>query len=506
MPLGVIVAARALFAFGFACSGAAFLTLSLTGETRGLSSGFAALRELVVGAMIADQAWRSLGIAAVASLGCAFVLWGVGSWLDRPSTRRTLTFSSHPSVNISDLTKEVTRRVTESLSEAKPNVVTAFAEVVRGAISAGASDIHLSPTADTFRITYRVGGALYETVVLEPRWALPFCTRIKVLAGLETHVRQRAQDGRLVMKLDEISIEARVSTLPTETGERVVLRIVRGSRGVPELESLDFCEVTRRGLSEILARPQGLLFVTGPVGSGKTTTLYSALKHVVDTRGKLTSVVTLEDPIELELPFATQTQMHARSGRGFANTLRSVLRQDPNVLMIGEIRDKETADIATQAGLTGHLILTTLHADSAAGPFARLIDMRIEPFAVASATIGCLSQRLVRTLCTACRKPEDPDASLRGRFAALGAPVQPGKYHVPVGCQYCENEGYAGRAPISELLVMGPELREAVIQCRPTSELFELAKRQGMQPLIVDGLSRAERGETSLLEILRVTG
>jgi general secretion pathway protein E len=247
--------------------------------------------------------------------------------------------------------------------------------------------------------------------------------------------------------------------------------------------------------------------VTGPVGSGKTTTLYSALKHLADTRGKTTTVVTLEDPIELELPFATQTQIHTRAGRSFASILRSVLRQDPNVLMIGEIRDQETADIATQAGLTGHLILTTLHADSAAGPFTRLIDMDVEPFVVASATVGCLSQRLVRTLCTACRKREDPDPVIVQRFAALGESVpSDGRYYVPVGCEYCENDGFAARTPISELLRMRPELREAIIQCRPTSEIYQVARDHGMVPLVADGLARAVTGETSLSEVLRVAG
>jgi general secretion pathway protein E len=254
--------------------------------------------------------------------------------------------------------------------------------------------------------------------LLDVRWSQPFSTRIKVLSGLETHVRQRPQDGRLTMQLEGVTVEARVSSLPTEVGERLVLRIVRGTRGVPDLASLGLSAQTHAGLVEVLARPQGLIFVTGPVGSGKTTTLYSALKHVVDTRGRLTSVVTLEDPIELELPFATQTQMHSRAGRNFAGTLRSVLRQDPNVLMIGEIRDRETAEIATQAGLTGHLILTTLHADGAAGPFSRLAEMQIEPFLVASATVGCLSQRLVRTLCAVCAREAEPtrrcaSASLR---------------------------------------------------------------------------------------------
>lgn len=492
--------------FGVSCFGAALLTLIFSGQARGAREVYLAFRELVVGQVLAAREWRLVGWAAAGSLGVAFCSWAVGAWLARRSGDRQAAFSSYGDTNVAQLTAEVRRRVNASLSALEPSVVTAFDEIVRGAVSAGASDVHLSPTPDGLRVTYRIVGALHEVAALDLRWAQPFAIRVKVLAGMETHVRKQSQDGRLVMLLDGVSIEARVSTLPTEVGERVALRIIRGSRGVPELPSLGFSEQTQQGLSEVLARPQGMLFVTGPVGSGKTTTLYSALKHVVDSRGKMTSVVTLEDPIELELPFATQTQIHSRAGRTFANTLRSVLRQDPNVLMIGEIRDHETADIATQAGLTGHLILTTLHADSAAGPFARLIDMDIEPFVVASATIGCLSQRLVRTLCTACRKPQEPDPALVQRYQALGAVIPAGRYYVPVGCEYCEGVGFTGRAPISELLVMRPEVRQAIIACKPTSEIFDTARQHGLTPLIADGLARATRGETSLLEILRVTG
>lgn len=503
----MVALAKALYGFALCSVIAAFATVAFATEVQGGLVGAAtAFRLLASRLLVEPTEWTWVVWAAGGSVGTALCLWTLSGWAGRSARAGGSGFSGYGEVNVAELTAEVRRRVSACLEAPHSNVVAAFDEIMRGAISAGASDVHLSPTPDAYRITYRIVGALYETANLELSWAQPFATRIKVLAGLETHVRKRSQDGRLVMRLDGVSLEARVSTLPTEAGERIVLRIVRGSRGVPELESLDFSQQTLRGLTEVLARPQGMLFVTGPVGSGKTTTLYSALKHVVDSRGKLTSVVTLEDPIELELPFATQTQMHSRAGRNFASTLRSVLRQDPNVLMIGEIRDQETADIATQAGLTGHLILTTLHADSAAGPFTRLIDMNIEPFVVASATVGCLSQRLVRTLCTACRKEEVPDPLLAQRFAALGAPIPAGRYYVPVGCEYCENEGFAGRVPISELLIMRPEVRQAVIQCKTTNEIFEIARASGMTPLIEDGLARAIRGETSLSEVLRVTG
>jgi general secretion pathway protein E len=503
----MLVAARALLGFGLACTAAAFATVVFVGHGSGLAAVLETFGALVERGVIAEAGWQLACWGLGGSASVALVLGGVGLWLDRPARLRgSLHAPAGEQRNRAERIAEVGRRIARDLSGSEPSVVRAFEHVVRGALEVGASDIHFSPTPETLRITYRVVGVLYEAAALELRWAQPFSTRIKVLSGLETHVRQRPQDGRLTMQLDGVSVEARVSSLPTEVGERLVLRIVRGTLAVPEIATLGLSEQSSRGLMDVLARPQGLIFVTGPVGSGKTTTLYSALKHVVDTRGRLTSVVTLEDPIELELPFATQTQMHARAGRTFAGTLRSVLRQDPNVLMIGEIRDRETAEIATQAGLTGHLILTTVHADGAAGPFSRLIEMQVEPFLVASATLGCLSQRLVRTLCPQCTREEEPDPGLLQRYAALGAPVPDGRYRVPVGCDACAGEGFAGRTPISELLIMRPELRQKVIECRPTSELLEAARGFGLTPLLQDGLERAVRGQTSLAEVLRVTG
>jgi len=286
----------------------------------------------------------------------------------------------------------------------------------------------------------------------------------------------------------------------------VVLRLVRGSRAVPDVESLSFSDEVLGGLTDLVGRPQGLLFVTGPVGSGKTTTLYAALKQISRLRGRTTTMVTLEDPIELELPFATQTQMHPKAGMTFAGTLRSVLRQDPNVLMVGEIRDRETAEIAMQAGLTGHLILTTVHGQSAAGVFARLVEMDIEPFILASATLGCLSQRLVRTLCTACRREAKPDGIVVDRFAQAGIVLPEGVYYEHVGCDFCEGQGFTGRLPIAELLIVNEPVRKVITARKPTSELHQVAMAEGMTPLLRDGLARAQRGETSLMEVLRVAG
>jgi general secretion pathway protein E len=269
---------------------------------------------------------------------------------------------------------------------------------------------------------------------------------------------------------------------------------------------LGFSEVVHDRLVELLGSPQGLLFVTGPVGSGKTTTLYAALKQIAESRGGTTSLVSLEDPIEMALPFVTQTQINTPTGLTFPKVLRSVLRQDPNVLMVGEIRDRETAEIAAQAGLTGHLLLTTVHASSAAGVFPRVLDMGVEAFALASASVGCLSQRLVRTLCTACRKEAAPDHGQVARFTALGLDLPKQPFYENVGCEYCDNTGFIGRVPITELVIVDADLERAIQERRSSRELHDLAVASGTVPLLEDGLAKAAAGDTPLSEVLRAAG
>ncbi len=450
-------------------------------------------------------AWRWLGGLAIVASVVAMVLSGVELALGVRRPAKAPEFAELDEHSIREAVAEVRRRV-EKCVEGTVHVVALFDELVRGAMSVAASDIHISPTPEALKLTYRVHGTLYQVASVSPEVAPKLTTRVKVLARLDTYVRGSPQDGRLVMSMDGGVVEARVSTLPTEMGERVVLRLVRGGRQVPDVESLGLSPAVSERLENVLARPQGLLFVTGPVGSGKTTTLYASLKHIARTRGTTTTLVTLEDPIELELAFATQTQMHPKAGMTFASTLRSVLRQDPNVLMLGEIRDHETAEIAMQAGLTGHLILTTVHGQSAAGVFARLMDMNVESFILASATVGCLSQRLVRTLCTACRREVKPESLVVDRFKQHGVVLPPGPYYEPVGCDFCEGQGFSGRLPIAELLVMNEPLRQAVNAHKTSGEIHDVAVAEGMTPLLRDGLARAVAGETSLAEVLRVAG
>jgi general secretion pathway protein E len=494
-----------LFGLATFCVGIGLLSAILTAPGVGGEQVIAHIVGLVRICLISGHWWEVTQV----TVAVAVVAGGLSlaeNVLGRERKVKAPKFGASSARNLQEHLAEARRRVESCLLTETPDVVAAFDEVIRGGAAVLASDIHLSPTVSHFKITYRVHGTLRDVCELPLAFAARMTSRAKVLAELDTHVHGTPQDGRLVVELDGTRVDARVSCLPTEFGERVVMRLVSGSRSVPELGSLGFSSEAQQRLTSLLSKPQGLLFVTAPVGSGKTTTLYAAMQHIASSRGSTTSIVTLEDPIEIELPFATQTQINTRAGLTFATTLRSVLRQDPNVLMVGEIRDKETADIAIQAGLTGHLILTTVHGESAAAPFARLMELGIEPFILASATVGCLSQRLVRTLCVKCRRLAPPEAHVLSRFHALGCDLLEGEYYEPVGCAHCEHSGYTGRAPIAELLVMDAELREAVNSRLSTKELMEVAMGRGMVPLMSSGLGRAMRGETSLSEVLRVAG
>lgn len=451
--------------------------------------------------------WQWAGVALVVLTGAAVVLSLVDRFWKRPALRhhRVFDFAGLAEGSAREALLEVQDRVAQGLEGREPDLVVAFDELIRGALRVEASDIHLTPQRGDLVVTYRIHGSLFDVCLFPKATGQKLATRVKVLAQLDPYAR-RPQDGRLQREVSGALVETRVSILPADGGQRVVLRLVRGGRTVPELDALGFDPMVLYALEELLRKPQGLLLVTGPVGSGKTTTLYSSLQHIAQIRGRTTSLVTLEGPIELQLGCATQTQINAQIGMDFASTLRSVLRQDPNVLMLGEIRDPETAEIAAQAGLTGHLLLTTVHANTAAGAFARVSEMGVEPFVLASAAIGALSQRLVRTLCMSCRYPAEPDSLVVERLRRLGVELPLGTFYEARGCEFCEGQGYTGRTPIAELLVVTPEVRHAIHQRTPTEALHELAVTRGMVPLVKSGLDRAERGITSLSEVVRVVG
>lgn len=458
-----------------------------------------------------DSAFGAPGWQLLGQASCALALGALGFGLvDRftgrgPSRTRSFDFAGLADGTMREALEEVQARMHQCVDAREPDLAVGFDELLRGALRVEASDIHLSPQGDDLLVTYRVHGTLYDVCLVPGAAGQRLVTRVKVLAQLDPYAR-RPQDGRLQREVSGTRLEARVSTLPADGGQRIVLRLVRGSRAVPDLGALGFEPTVTRALEELLSKPQGLLFVTGPVGSGKTTTLYSSLQHIAHSRGRTTSLVTLEDPVELQLPFATQTQINAQVGMSFAHTLRSVLRQDPNVLMLGEIRDAETAEIAAQASLTGHLLLTTVHANTAAGTFARITEMGVEPFILASAVVGALSQRLVRTLCTSCRRVELPSELVRERLARLGVTDLQGEWYEPAGCEFCEGRGFTGRTPLAELLVVSTEIGQAIHQRPPTEELHQLAVAQGMVPLVQSGLDCARRGVTSLSEVVRVVG
>ncbi|MGC4069688.1 MAG: GspE/PulE family protein [Polyangiaceae bacterium] len=444
----------------------------------------------------------TLALAALGTIALRMLLWRS----QRKSEALTLAFASDPSASLRLAIEELRAALSAAARLSPPDAVRLIETLLTTAMALEASDVHLSPLSRGLQISVRVHGSIYQVETLPAEASALVANRLKVLARLDLHVRDVPQDGRLVLPLAGRTLEARMSTLPTEGGERIVLRLVEGSRAIPGLSQLGFSTETEEQLARLLSRPQGLVFVTGPVGSGKSTTLYASLAHIAKTRGDTTNIVTLEDPIELRLPFATQTQINHRTHLTFASVLRSVLRQDPNVLMIGEIRDCETAEIAMQASLTGHLLLTTVHADDAIGPIGRLIEMGVEPFSLSGSLAGSISQRLVRLLCPNCRRISPATTQVIDRFERLGVTVPNVDYFEAAGCDRCDHQGYVGRSIISELLVADAALRQQLHEGASMEILRRGATERGLVPIISDGLRRARLGDTTLAEVLRVAG
>jgi general secretion pathway protein E len=365
-----------------------------------------------------------------------------------------------------------------------------------------ASDIHLEPFEDGLHLRYRVDGALDTAEVIAPRLGAAVASRIKLLAHLDIAERRLPQDGRIRTRVKGREIDLRVSTVPSVHGESVVMRVLDRTAVRLSLQDMGIPADTLALLREMLVRPHGILLVTGPTGAGKTTTLYAGLSELDAATQK---IVTVEDPVEYQLPGIVQIQVHAQIGLSFANALRSILRQDPDVVMIGEMRDGETAQIAVQAALTGHLVLSTLHTNDAASAVIRLVDMGVERFLITSTVNGVVAQRLVRTLCSQCKAPEAPDPAWLQRTGlhrhlAPGAPV-----YQPRGCPACRGTGYRGRLGIYELMVIDDALRRAIGEGADASALQALALQRGMRPLHDDGLRRVAAGLTTVEEVLRAT-
>ncbi|EIU1679385.1 type II secretion system ATPase GspE [Pseudomonas aeruginosa] len=367
------------------------------------------------------------------------------------------------------------------------------------AVKAKASDIHLETFEQHLSVRLRVDGLLRE--ILRPRRELAglLVSRIKVMAKLDIAEKRIPQDGRIALRIAGHEVDVRVSTLPSAHGERVVMRLLDKQAGRLDLGRLGMAESTRERLEGALRRPHGILLVTGPTGSGKTTTLYAGLASL---NSLARNILTIEDPVEYHLPGIGQTQVNAKVDMTFARGLRAILRQDPDVVMVGEIRDRETAEIAVQASLTGHLVLSTLHTNSAVGAVTRLVDMGVEPFLLCTSLLGVLAQRLVRVLCPQCKRPAPADGGACERLD-LDPLAAPTLFH-PQGCPACQHSGYRGRQGIYELVLFDEGLRQRVHEGAGEAELARYARQHG-HSLFADGREKVLLGVTSLEELLRVT-
>ncbi|MEM9554162.1 MAG: GspE/PulE family protein [Acidobacteriota bacterium] len=393
----------------------------------------------------------------------------------------------------------------EAFLRGEPDVPGFVDLLLAAALDEGASDIHIQPLEHGVVASFRVAGQLREAARLPPIVYPKVVRRLKVMADLPPYETARPQDGRFEVATPRRGadrVQVRLSAVPGRYGEKVVLRLA-GDATLRTLDQLGLFDEDLERLRVLLAEPQGLLILTGPTGSGKTTTLYSALESLHRTRPGA-SLSTIEEPIEVDLPFLAQTQVDRARDLGFADVLRAVLRQDPDVLMIGEVRDRETAGVAVQAGLTGHLILTTLHAESALGVFPRLVDLGVEPFLAASSTLGIVAQRLARRLCPACCRPDQVDSAVLERLRAAGHEIEGGGFQRADGCPECSYEGVAGRMALFELLRLDSELRRAITRGVPLDAQRAALRERGHRGLLAAAIERARRGEIALDEALRV--
>ena len=391
----------------------------------------------------------------------------------------------------------------ELLNAANDTPIVKFVNVIlQQAIKDKASDIHFEPFQDEFRIRYRIDGALYEMTPPPKHLSIPVISRIKVMSSMNLSERRIPQDGRIELHVGKNPVDLRVSSLPTRYGESVVLRVLDRSVVNLNLDSLGMQKDMVATVRKMISRPNGIFLVTGPTGSGKTTTLYSGVKELNKLEDKL---LTVEDPVEYDLEGIMQVPVREQVGMTFANALRAFLRQDPDRIMVGEIRDKETADIAVQASLTGHLVLSTLHTNDAAGTVTRLIDMGIEPFLISSTLIGVLAQRLIRRVCPVCKEPYTPDDAELEAFGVTRDKIGNQQFWRGTGCDNCNGSGYRGRVGIFELLGVTSEIQQLINRRCPTQEIKEMAMKQGMETLRMDGFKQVVQGVTTAKEVIQYT-
>lgn len=374
--------------------------------------------------------------------------------------------------------------------------------IIGRVIDMRASDIHLEPFDDGLHVRYRVDGVIRTEEIVSPQLSPAVNSRVKLMAHLDIAERRLPQDGRIKTRVKGRELDLRVSTVPTVHGESVVMRVLDRTSVRYSLESMGFEADTLERFNQLLGRPHGILLVTGPTGSGKTTTLYAALSKIDSDAHK---IITVEEPVEYQLEGINQIQVHQQIGLSFARALRSILRQDPDIIMIGEMRDTETAQIAVQSALTGHLVLSTLHTNTAAGAIIRLQDMGVEPYLITSSVNGVLSQRLVRRLCPHCKEAYVPDPQVVKEAGMDRLGLSASKLWRAVGCPQCRQTGYSGRTGIHELLVMDDAMRRGILDGLDSASLHAKATAAGMHTLYEDGLRKVVDGVTTLDELLRVT-
>lgn len=387
----------------------------------------------------------------------------------------------------------------EALAEEMP-IIKLVNLIIMQAVKDRASDIHIESERDKVRTRYRIDGVLYEVPSPPKRLQPAIVSRIKIMSGMDIAEKRLPQDGRIMLRARNKDIDLRVATLPTMFGEKVVLRILERAVTIVDLDKLGLLPETRKRYEEIISRPYGIVLSTGPTGCGKSSTLYASLNKIKSTK---TNIITIEDPIEYQISLVNQVQINPKAGLTFANGLRSFLRQDPDIIMVGEIRDLETAEIAVHASLTGHLVLSTLHTNDAPTAFTRLIDMGVEPFLVSSSVTAVMAQRLVRTICPKCREEHQPPKEV---LEELGLSKEKGlKFYRGKGCGNCKNTGYFGRTGIFELLIPNEKIKDMVVKKTPSTEIRKEALRAGMRSLREDGVFKIKEGITSIEEVLRVT-
>ncbi|MCS7250091.1 MAG: type II secretion system ATPase GspE [candidate division WOR-3 bacterium] len=394
---------------------------------------------------------------------------------------------------------EITDEIKKLEEEASQEPVVKFVNTILSyAVKNRASDIHIEPEENILRVRLRIDGVLHTFTEVAKSMHPAVISRIKILSRLNIADKLRPQDGQFQMIIDNKKIDFRVSTFPTFWGECAVLRLLDKSSIIIGLSELGFSPENLIKFNTLIKKPYGIILVTGPTGSGKTTTLYSALEAI---RSEEKNIITLEDPVEYTLPLIRQIQINPKQGLTFATGLRSVLRQDPDVIMVGEIRDLETAEIAVQAALTGHLVFSTLHTNNAATAVTRLVDIGVEPYLIASSLIGVLAQRLVRKICPACKESYQPKPEIL-KYLGLEEKIQlfRGK-----GCEECNNTGYRGRTGIFELLIIDDTLREMILKNKSATEIHQVAVSKGMKTMRDDGFDKVKKGITTIEEVLRVT-